>query len=437
MVQTQKRKTSSDFLSTTATEVTLMAFSTLTGILSARWLGPQGRGELAIVILWPSVISAVGSLGVRSALVYYQATGRHSKGQLNVLALTLTLLQSLILIFIGIWLIPYLTSSKGAEVLHMGLGYLIYIPLNLLSQNMLGLLQGRLKMRLFNMIRVSVYGIYFGGIVVLWLLNRVSVWNIALSLLTANLFMACIAMMAAIADGKLEWHLDIRLLRDVLAFGIRNHFGNISNMLNQQLDQMLMAIILSPAELGWYVVAVSVSGLVTLVSRSISILIFPKMASLKENYERRELVSTYSQFNLTGTFLLGVLMMALIPFAIPLVYTTSFIPSVFPAEILSVAAILLSIGKNWSAVFQGMGQPLISAKAEGVSLLVTLFTLLILLGPMGIVGASLASLMAYGSSALYLYLQLKRQWHFSFFDVLRVVPLKRIFDYLFPLAIKR
>ena len=42
----------------------VLAVNVLTGILLARTLGPGGRGELAALLLWPSMLVLVGSLGV-------------------------------------------------------------------------------------------------------------------------------------------------------------------------------------------------------------------------------------------------------------------------------------------------------------------------------------------------------------------------------------
>src|SRR5713101_4590346 len=44
-----------------------------TGMLAARLLGPQGRGELAAIQTWPSFIATLAMLGLPEALVYYSA----------------------------------------------------------------------------------------------------------------------------------------------------------------------------------------------------------------------------------------------------------------------------------------------------------------------------------------------------------------------------
>ena len=398
------------FISTIGTEIGLIVLSFLTGMLSARWLGPEGRGEFAIIILWPNIIAAVGNLGIRDALVYYQAKGEYAAGVLNFTALLLASLQSVILVGIGLISIPLLTRNQNIEVQQLSLHFLLFIPLNLFALYALGLLQGRLNIYVFNTIRISVNLVYLIGMLILWDVDAITLSNLTYTLLGANLVTMSLAIGKVIWDGKVQYQVNRRLIRNLFSYGIRNHLGSISNMLNQRMDQMLMAVVLTPAELGWYVVAVSSSGFVKLVSKALSVFTFPKIANAQKKNDNRRVIVLYSRLNITGTLLLGGILMLVIPFVIPLIYTSAFAPSIIPAEILIVATIFLSIGQNWAAAFQGDGKPIMLAKAEGISLLVTLIGLAILLPPLSIVGAALASLLAYGTSALFLLVQIQKNW---------------------------
>ena len=91
-----------------------------------------------------------------------------------------------------------------------------------------------------------------------------------------------------------------------------------------------------------------------------------------------------------------------------------------------VATVFLAIGQMWSATFQGAGQPIILAKAEALSLLTTIVSLIVLLPRMGILGAALASLFAYGFSTLYLNIKLIRVWDFRWLDLLGFISIKEI-----------
>ena len=56
----------------------LQGLGVLTGILLARGLGPTDRGAFAAMLLWPTLMVTLGSLGLISSFSYFTARGgRH------------------------------------------------------------------------------------------------------------------------------------------------------------------------------------------------------------------------------------------------------------------------------------------------------------------------------------------------------------------------
>ncbi len=237
-------------LLTGATDVLLLVLATISGILIARLLGPVGRGEYAIALLWPSVLVAIGSLGLREALTYELATATSTRATLTGHALLLALGQSLLLILLGFVLIPILTRGQTPEVMRSALVYLWFIPANLLTTYALGLLQGDLALSVFNAVRLSVNVVFLVVVLLLWALGRMTVWNLTLGFLIANFAAALLAVIVVLARYSATWKIDKTLTRRLFAYGIRNHAGSISLLLNQRMDQMLMAVLLLPCNSG-------------------------------------------------------------------------------------------------------------------------------------------------------------------------------------------
>jgi O-antigen/teichoic acid export membrane protein len=202
--------------------------------------------------------------------------------------------------------------------------------------------------------------------------------------------------------------ISLEMFKKLLSFGLRNHVGNISQLLNGRLDQMLMALFLPPIELGWYATAVSVSTLVQVGSSSFAVFLFPKIAQSENFSQQQELVRNNMRVSLTLLLILGILFSLVIPFAIPIIYTFNYIPSIAPAMILILAGICLGVNENLSAGLQGFGKPEALAKAQILGLVITGLLLWILLPIMGIMGAALASLVAYFITLLYLGMVLSR-----------------------------
>ena len=66
---------------TAGTNLVLASLGLVTGILAARLLGPVGRGELAAIQTWPSVMATIAMLGLPEAVVYFSAKEREQSGR--------------------------------------------------------------------------------------------------------------------------------------------------------------------------------------------------------------------------------------------------------------------------------------------------------------------------------------------------------------------
>src|SRR5262245_21083386 len=57
-------------LQTLVASVLILGLNLSTGMLTARLLGPVGRGELAAIIVWPQFMAFILTLGLPSSLLY-------------------------------------------------------------------------------------------------------------------------------------------------------------------------------------------------------------------------------------------------------------------------------------------------------------------------------------------------------------------------------
>ena len=58
---------------TVITNLTILTFGLATSVLLSRNVGPNGRGEIAAVMLWPMLLIYIGSGGIISSTLYFAA----------------------------------------------------------------------------------------------------------------------------------------------------------------------------------------------------------------------------------------------------------------------------------------------------------------------------------------------------------------------------
>jgi O-antigen/teichoic acid export membrane protein len=166
------------FASTLLAQVGLLGLGTFTSVASARLLGPQGRGELAAVILWPLLLVMLFSLGINQATVFHTGQRRHSIPEVWTASTLITLVQSLCVVLVGLVVIPVALHRYSPEVRHLALIFLFATPLLPMLGCPGNLLQGRLDFFSFNVIRTTPPLVYALGLAVLLLLRRADLWDL-------------------------------------------------------------------------------------------------------------------------------------------------------------------------------------------------------------------------------------------------------------------
>src|SRR5262245_59610672 len=62
-------------VTTAAASAVILGCGIVTGLIAARSLGPAGRGELATITVWASVLLYAGTFGLPEAVAYFSASG--------------------------------------------------------------------------------------------------------------------------------------------------------------------------------------------------------------------------------------------------------------------------------------------------------------------------------------------------------------------------
>jgi len=279
----------------------IQALNVVTGVLLARALGAEGRGELAAVIIWPSVLAGVGSLGLADAATFHAARRTAAATVVVGSAVALAVIQSLALVAVGGLIVPLALSGYDGEASRAALLYLLFIPLNLLTLALLGVLNGLERFRAFNALRLLVIAGSAGGIGGLWLGDSLTVLAAAVVYLVANgltLTGAALAV-ARTLDGRPRF--DGSVARGLWAYGIRSHTSSVPLIMNERLDQLLISVVLAPVQLGLYVVAVTLTSITSLIGSSVAMVSLPTIARLEDGPSRRELARKHISLTLIGS----------------------------------------------------------------------------------------------------------------------------------------
>ena len=110
------------------TDASIMVATMISSLVGARALGPAGRGDLLIVVLWPPVIAMFAGLGLPTAYRYWMAKEPERGSRLFSNAVVYTVIVGLIAVTIADIVVPHLVGNRSPQVMTLLRIYQINIP---------------------------------------------------------------------------------------------------------------------------------------------------------------------------------------------------------------------------------------------------------------------------------------------------------------------
>ena len=114
---------------TIASKSAVLGLQAATGILTARILGPAGRGELAAMILWPLFVASVTTLGVPSALIYQLRSSANERNCLATNGFVISAVIGVAAAAAAAWLLPWWLHQYSPGIIHAAQWFLVTVPL--------------------------------------------------------------------------------------------------------------------------------------------------------------------------------------------------------------------------------------------------------------------------------------------------------------------
>ncbi len=405
---------------TFGSNVLSLGITMVTSILTARVLGPAGRGELAAIILWASVLTALGGFGLTEATVFYSGKLPNALRTVCANAVLLALALSAFLVPLGWWIVPHVLRAYPPPAIAAARLLLLFIPVYFLGLLLIAMLQGRLHMRAFNLLRLSVSVLYLVGLLVVWRLGMLTSRSAALCLLVAASATALVAWFMVARAGWFGLRPDFSLMRAMFRYGVKVHFGNMSGVLNARLDQMLISIFLAPAQLGIYAVATTLAGLLQIVSSAFEMVAFPSLVERSEDAARRLALGRFFRMNLLCLLAAMLGLLLLTPLAVRLAFGAPFAAAVPISRILLVGALFTGCVAIVNSGFKAFNEPFTVTAGQVAGLVATGLALALLLPRLQLTGAALAIVLGTFCNLATMLFFAQRRLHVSVRELLRV-----------------
>lgn len=370
----------------------------------SRILGAEGVGRYVVALLLPTLLSQLLNLGLASANVYFVASKQFDLTQVWTASRDLVLGMSVVGLAIGgaIILLAGATLFPGIDLWLLFLAMSIY-PTSLMTGILKSLYQALQNFRAYNVLVLIQPAVT--------LLLMVFFWATSNFTLSAVLIATAVAHTAALTVGLLmirqsvkvfERSVDARgYLRPALSYGIKAHLSNLIAFLNKRMDIFILNLLIGPAGAGLYTIAVRLVDQLWMISQAVSTVLLPRLSSMVgDDKGRRALTPVIARFVLWGTLLAAGMLAAVANPLIEALFGAEFLVAIPALMILLPGVVMISCVRVLANDLAARGLVGVNlALAIGI-LVVNLVGNLLLIPAYGIVGAALATTIAYVSNFL-------------------------------------
>lgn len=377
------------------TRLAMIALRLLRNVLLARILGPSERGLFALLSTLPDLISAATSGGLNSA-VGYQAAQQRSMGLLLSQVLVFGCLLAGVLTLISVTLLREFgtTLDITAQLGLLAWLLLLAVPLTVLKSGLLTLHNASGGVVAFNTLRlIESLAPLLLFLALFWMWQSAALEAALISWL-AGISLVVLAgwfWLSRSQDVKLCW--DRSSQQELLRFSAKSHPDLLFQQVILRSDYLFIGALLGSTALGHYAMASAAAELLLIVPEAVTTPLMKRLLQQEKGIERL----TPLALRLTATVMLGAcLSMALIgEWLIVTLFGEAYQPA-YPALLALLPGLL---GLCYASILRldllGKNRPGSISLLMGLGAMLNLALNLLLIPAYGIVGAAMASSIAY------------------------------------------
>jgi O-antigen/teichoic acid export membrane protein len=386
-----------NILTTLTARVILILLMLVSAVVLARTLGPEGRGLFALALLMPEWAKNFGLLGFEQANAVYAGLEVERRRALVWQSAILAVTLGGVIAVVGVCFLWF--GAPGFPALAQGPMWLFVLPLlavpgGLLLSYWLEILRGMNRIVALNVVEVwtKVTSILLILALVVWLDLGVAgaVWADVLG--TASSVVLLVVLLRSVGVlGRPA--LDPSLLKRTARFALPAYGGTAAAFVNYRANELIIAALLAPAQLGFYVMAVGLAERLWILTGAVANALLPHLTTSKNRDPALPAAIARHVMVWTGAACLIVFLVA--DPLVRLLFSDAFAEVAAPLRWLLPGIFMLSVGKVLVAELLAREKPSYASWATGVAAAVNVAGNVLLVPRLGITGSAIASSVSY------------------------------------------
>lgn len=350
---TQLNSIRTALLGTSASSLLAASFTFFSGVLIARMLGPEARGDYGAALMMAQLVAAIGILSFYDGAIVVLRRDNKNPAQMLPTLTACGIPVTLLTIaggYLGyLFFQPDFSSLSGHAFLWFSMGV---IAQNTIATLLAAVERSRMSFALVNYIRFigpALFALFAGA---MWLLTGGAFQTLTVLLLFLASRVPFLMVWAWKYGRNYFGKISFGFARDAFTTGIRLHGAVVLIVLANQMDRILAFTSWDKAQLGYYFVAVSAVGAgYSVVTTAVRTVLFPYLAGKRSEQRTAEIERLFRLATLLSIFfvLIGLF---ILPFAVPLLYGQAYttatqyaVALLLASAVVPVNALALEVGR--------------------------------------------------------------------------------------------
>lgn len=385
-VSINKKSALLTLVNTLSANVLILGLNVGTGILTARFLGAEGRGEMAAMVYWPQLLAYLLTIGLPSALIYRLKTHPQEAKCIIGSVLWVGGLLGIVAIAIGYIIIPVWLNQYSLEIIRLSQYAMLVAPLALLGILLVAVAQAQPTLETFNRARYGSPLIAFCFMLGLMALDALTPTSAVISIFLAGVIVNTLLIIWAWRSFRPQLSGSVRSLYSLFSYGLRAYGVDLLKIFSMHIDRMIVLYFLDAIAMGLYVTALSLAQILNIIPAGISSVLFPRTSG----QARDDVLKTIGQAVRVDLILVvtaGLPLFIIGPYMLGILYGDEFIGAAFAFRLLIVYVIISGLALILEQVFMAVGKPGRLSLVQGVAFCIGIPVLAWLVQGCGIEGA--------------------------------------------------
>lgn len=381
------------------TRILIIVIGLVTTAITARVLGPEGRGLYAMAVTIGAIGVQFGIFGLHTSNVYFVA----KNSELLPSLVGNTLLNSFVFGTIGCiftWLVFFLRPEIAPINGPLLILSLLWVPFGLATLLLEDLILGIQEVRTYNKIELNaqIITVFLLGLIIFFKVTTVET-IFAICILTQLVsFLWAFMRLKSLFSGYPT--PSMILFRRTMWFGFKTYLAAFFYFLLSKFSLLMIKYILGEQDAGYFSVAAILGDKVLLLPVITGTILFPRLVAIDNIQEKWQTAKKVALgvFALTVPIIIMVILMA--GPIVRLLYGEAFVPAVSAVIWLMPGLLLLAFGAIFQNYLCASGNVTAMICPPFFALCINVLSGFLLIRRFGIVGAAFSSSIAYSTFAL-------------------------------------